>query len=368
MNLIRAGGGRELTGSVGFIHQFIDMPAQSGTFFNEGTNRVEPFRGCRTAMGISFGAGTMDGPGGFNFTQGDTSGNPFWEAVRDFLAEPTPDDIACHHPKPILLMTGGVTRPYVWQPQIIPTQLFGIGDAVIVGLPGEFVTMAGRRVRNDLRALAQNIGRNNIPVFLSGMSNTYSSYTTTLEEYQIQRYEGASTAYGPHTLVIYQQAFNRQYTAMVNNQVLPAGPLPPDQRAQQMTFLPPIINDDATGSFFGAIIRQPNAVYSRGQLVMATFVSGNPRNNVMLERSFFSVEFLQGGTTWVVVATDGNWETTFEWRRTSTIIGRSEIDFFWDVPSTATPGTYRIRHEGHSRGPIQGVQPYAGMTVPFTIQ
>lgn len=83
--LLRNGGGRELTGSVGFIHQFVDMPSQSGTFFNSVTNREEPFRGCLSAMGMSFGAGTMDGPGGFNFTQGDDQGNPFWEAVRDFL-------------------------------------------------------------------------------------------------------------------------------------------------------------------------------------------------------------------------------------------------------------------------------------------
>lgn len=33
-------------------------------------------------------------------------------------------------------------------------------------------------------------------VILSGLSNTYSSYITTFEEYQYQRYEAASTAYG----------------------------------------------------------------------------------------------------------------------------------------------------------------------------
>lgn len=42
-------------------------------------------------------------------------------------------------------------------------------------------------------------------VVLSGLSGTYSSYITTWEEYQVQRYEGASTAYGPHTLDAYIQ-------------------------------------------------------------------------------------------------------------------------------------------------------------------
>lgn len=59
-------------------------------------------------MGYSFAAGTTDGPGAFDFTQGTTTDNPLWNAVRDFLAAPTQEDIRCHHPKPILLTTGRV--------------------------------------------------------------------------------------------------------------------------------------------------------------------------------------------------------------------------------------------------------------------
>lgn len=68
-------------------------------------------RGCLPAMGYSFAAGTTDGPGAFDFTQGTTTDNPLWNAVRDFLAAPTQDDIKCQHPKPILLSTGRVTIP-----------------------------------------------------------------------------------------------------------------------------------------------------------------------------------------------------------------------------------------------------------------
>jgi neutral ceramidase len=42
-------------------------------------------------------------------------------------------------------------------------------------------------------------------VAVAGLTNTYSSYITTVEEYAVQRYEGASTAYGPHTLAAYTQ-------------------------------------------------------------------------------------------------------------------------------------------------------------------
>lgn len=45
-----------------------------------------------------------------------------------------------------------------------------------------------------------------VHVVLAGLTNTYSSYVTTREEYGAQRYEGASTIFGPHTLDAYIQA------------------------------------------------------------------------------------------------------------------------------------------------------------------
>lgn len=44
-----------------------------------------------------------------------------------------------------------------------------------------------------------------VHVVLAGLTNTYSSYVTTFEEYGVQRYEGASTIFGPHTLDAYIQ-------------------------------------------------------------------------------------------------------------------------------------------------------------------
>jgi hypothetical protein len=40
---------------------------------------------------------------------------------------------------------------------------------------------------------------------IAGLSNTYSSYITTPEEYAVQRYEGGFTLYGQHTLDAYIQ-------------------------------------------------------------------------------------------------------------------------------------------------------------------
>lgn len=61
-------------------------------------------------MGYSFAAGTTDGPGSFAFEQGTTTSNPMWNAVRNFVAAPTDEDIKCHAAKPILLATGRVSK------------------------------------------------------------------------------------------------------------------------------------------------------------------------------------------------------------------------------------------------------------------
>ena len=56
----------------------------------------------------SFAAGTTDGPGEFDFTQGANTSNPFWDFVSGLLKDPSPEQEACHAPKPILLDTGEV--------------------------------------------------------------------------------------------------------------------------------------------------------------------------------------------------------------------------------------------------------------------
>jgi hypothetical protein len=53
--------------------------------------------------------------------------------------------------------------------------------------------------RNAIRArlIANGIIGNNAYVVIAGPANTYAHYVTTIEEYGVQRYEGASTLFGP---------------------------------------------------------------------------------------------------------------------------------------------------------------------------
>jgi hypothetical protein len=89
-------------------------------------------------------------------------------------------------------------------PQVLPMQLLDIGGVAIAGVPAEFNSMAGLRLKQSLR---DAFGNSLSHVAIAGYCNGYSSYVSTREEYSAQHYEGASTLYGPATLEAYQQSF-----------------------------------------------------------------------------------------------------------------------------------------------------------------
>lgn len=49
--LLAAKTGRELTGPIRYIHQFIDMPYQQTTYFNAKLRKYQNVTGCLPAMG-----------------------------------------------------------------------------------------------------------------------------------------------------------------------------------------------------------------------------------------------------------------------------------------------------------------------------
>lgn len=392
----------------------------------------DTYRTCPAALGYSFAAGTTDGPGAFDFQQGDTVSGRYWNMVRDFLKRPSEVQSKCHHPKPILLSTGEMDFPYMWHPKVVPTQILMIGQVAIVGLPGEFTTMAGRRIRNavynilyegatrgtsttgkpfvendhedeyeddnssdtvvredDLltvptikvhdRRRNQVLSRpkraysmaNEIKVVLSGLSNVYTSYITTLEEYEVQRYEGASTLYGPHTLQAYINQFSRLATELVGDSSLHPNDLqPPDLTKSLFTMKVGVLFDGAQhGRPFGGLINDANSsrLYSCQETVSASFVAGNPRNDLRQEDSFLYVDKYAGNGTWLPVASDASWETKFIWERTNTIMGESRATIVWDIPPNCMPGVYKIRHYGAHKSLLQTVSQYWGQSSPFRV-
>ena len=202
--------------------------------------------------------------------------------------------------------------PYAWQPKILPTQMFKIGDLVILAVPGEFTTMSGRRLREAVKYEFDIANpNNNIQVVIAGLANAYSSYITTFEEYQVQRYEGASTLFGPHTLLAYIHQFRLLTSHLIAGQKITPGPPEPLLLNKQISLKPGVIYDGTPrGRRFGDVLLDANPLYLPGSEVVVIFVSGNPRNDLQLEGTFLTVERFDNATSqWELIATDANWET-----------------------------------------------------------
>lgn len=108
-------------------------------------------------------------------------------------------------------LNGIGNRP--WTNPIVGLQLFAIGPIAILGLPGEPTTTAGVRLRATVAEPLRALGVNR--VICAGYSNNYAGYITTEQEYDFQRYEGASTYFGRYTLAGYQTRLRRLASELV---------------------------------------------------------------------------------------------------------------------------------------------------------
>ena len=182
--------------------------------------------------------------------------------------------------------------------------------------------MAGRRLRKAMKAildpLAQTDGFKEAVVTIAGLCNTYSSYVTTFEEYQAQRYEAASTIYGPHTLTGYIQEFSRLAKDMVSGVPSVTGEAPPDLTEEQIQLMPEPRFDMLpynSSVKFGDVVEgkdvRTSYVIGRNEIATATFYAANPRNNFKTQSTYMTVE-KKAGLKYDVVATDGNRSFSYE--------------------------------------------------------
>ncbi|KAH8097107.1 Neutral/alkaline nonlysosomal ceramidase [Cristinia sonorae] len=361
-----------VSGPVGWVHVYLNMSFHSFQLPNGTTAQT-----CPPALGFSFAGGTTDGPGAFDFVQGDNSStpqNPFWEIVKGAVTPfPNKQQVDCQAPKPILLNTGYAHTPYEWSPTTVDIQMLRVGNLVMLIIPGEMTTMAGRRIRDAVRTklISEGIIGQDAYVVIAGPANTYGHYITTPEEYAVQRYEGASTLFGPHTL----DAYIEKYTSLVSFLSPSASGSPPsdppsaDQTKKAISLQTGVILDNAPiGQKFGQVIADvvTNAPYHVGDTVVAQFVGANPRNNLRLEGTFLTVDQQVNGQ-WSTVRSDSHPSTKFEWLRTNTVLGYSTVNISWTIESGTPSGTYRLGYFGDSKPLIGVIKPFTGFSSSFTI-
>lgn len=356
-----------IRGPIQYRHAFLDMRGlrvDASNFTRAGT-------ACKPAMGFAFAAGTTDGPGAFDFTQGDTNGTAFWRLVRNFIQKPTAEQEACHAPKPILLDVGEMHYPYEWVPYIVEIQVLRIGQLAILSVPGEFTTMAGRRLKRAVEATVRDVWGDGLHLVIAGLTNTYASYITTFEEYAVQRYEGGFTLFGPHTLDAYIQEFVRLAGAMARGEPTEPGPTPPNQLAAQWSLVPPVVWDGPpAGKRFGDMAEDvPRDSYRAGETVAATFHAGCPRNNIRAEGTFLAVERQADDGSWEVAATDDDWATRFRWGRRHELSELSFATVEWTIPEGTPAGSYRLRHYGDAKPLFSSItHSYEGVSRTFRVE
>jgi neutral ceramidase len=367
--------GVPITGpTVKSFHTFQDMsnfsfPLSNGSYVST----------CPAALGYSFAAGTSDGPGAFDFTQNDPNvpnASPIWRVVSSAIKEPTKEQKRCHFPKPILLDVGEISTPYLWTPNVVDVQVFRVGQFVIIVSPGEATTMAGRRWKEAIHnsAAAQTLSGSNSDepiVVLGGPANSYTHYISTPEEYGIQRYEGASTLYGQYTLNAYINltlTYLHYLSASSTSQPEP-GPSPPDNTNRSLSFITGVVYD-GTPIFksYGDVKRDVRPAYSIRDIVSATFVGANPRNNLRLEQTYATIEKMDPEFgRWMRVRDDSDWSLIFNWKRTSEVLGTSEVEIVWETEGWAEPGQYRIRYYGDHKSVGGSITAFEGLSGEFVL-
>ncbi|WP_350275837.1 neutral/alkaline non-lysosomal ceramidase N-terminal domain-containing protein [Kribbella sp. HUAS MG21] len=295
---------------------------------------------------------TEDGPAFRGFREGR---NPFWDRISRQIYRRLPALRDAQAPK--ALVVGGLRGHYV--ARRAPVQLLRIGRLHLIGIPAEVTIVAGLRLRRTVAAI---VGAELSDVLVAGYSNGYLHYVTTPEEYDAQQYEGGSTLFGRWTLPALQQVVSGLAVAMRDGSPAPYGYPEPDLTGRQRTARQRLPRDEPPpGRDFGDVLVEPRRRYRPGDTVTATFVAAYPNNDLRRNGTYLEVQ-RRSTDGWRTVADDGDWSTTFRWRRSRS--GQRAV-VTWAVPGNAA-GEFRIRHQGAVRRRV--LRPYSGTTRVFTIE
>lgn len=347
---------------------------------------------CSSVLGPSFGAGAEDGPAvAAEGVSCSDSPEVIEAAEKDYLAAMggrlpvtmlsnlTLCNLApvwgltstgCHAEKPVFLITGA---PLNLEANILPIQLFRIGNLAILGLPWEVTTISGRRLRKNILDILEPQGIDT--VVIAGLSNDYAHYLTTREEYSSQQYEGGATLFGPWTLAAVQQESRRLAIAMRDNVNIDPGPDYSNGLAllKRPLYIPSDLRP--IGTDFGDLLVDVPTTAVRETTVIAEFQTGHPRNDLKTATSYAYVEQQQEDGSFTVYAADYSPDLRFVWKPTipqsipldAVITGTSTGEVQWTIPSDTPSGIYRLRLDGAAQLLIGAPQEYSGLSSPFEI-
>jgi neutral ceramidase len=345
-------------GPVDFRQQYVAMGDVS---LQHPVSHYKVLHTCPAAIGQSMLAGTNDG-GGYG-RQGVTDCHQMPSGLSQWLCHVMTKKTVCQGVKPIVLETNVQNPP--WTPKVMPFSVVRVGNMAWIVNPFELTTMSGRRVREQALRQLKPFGIDRVVIV--GYANAYGGYVTTPQEYQAQRYEGASDLFGPLSLEAQMQVYHALIAAMVTHHPAPRSAMLPQmlQWKQESLQTGVLFDLPVFGRRFGDPVDQPKALYHDGDTVRVAFVGADPRNNYRIMGTFLQVE-RKVRSHWVVVATDNDWDTSFSWHRDG--VAASVVRIQWRIPANQPVGEYRIRYLGDAKPVVGSIKPIKGVSSVFQVK
>jgi neutral ceramidase len=393
----------ELTGSVDFRQMYVNF-----SNFKIDSSYISPYevryhepdfvdedidncRLCEPVMGFGMFSGSTEDSYGLIANEGNARDvtdnpdlrefikNPFKNGLFDLIwglfmpREMIQEDRDCHLEKINALHMGRGEELFPngkAVTEILPIQILNIGKFAIAALPFEVTTMAGRRIRDDIKNVMDNVTH----VEINAITGAFTAYLTTRDEYSIQHYEGGSNWFGPYSLNGVRQMFSElaltffqdndfpDYALTINdirntldNQKILVGKVEFDNK--------PVCKE------FGDVITQPNPFYNKNnedETVIVEFWGGHPNNNFQTQSTYLVVE-RKIESDWKTVAMDWDLSTFFHWKKMNNHMSQIKIE--WKIPEDTIPGEYRIRHFGNWKSHFtRKVFPYTGISESFMVE
>ncbi len=344
----------------------------SDEFTGSGAKRT-----CFPAYGYSYAGGsTEDGGGHPIFEEGMLEEDEGIETLVQLVVMPPPvtDEMrACQAPKPVLF-------PKRAQPPL-PVGVARLGQLALVFVPNEVTTMSGRRMRDTIR---EQLGDEVKHVVIAGYANDYAGYITTPEEYTVQHYEGGHTLFGQWTLPAYQQVLAQLAQALAEGSPAPESEPQSDLRGEVESQGVGNAHDEPPESgAFGDVTTQPEASYTAGDTVSASFWTGHPDNAPLRGAPYFEIQ-REVGAEWATAVTEADWSTQARWTQASRVIPPYDpldpfavppppineaftVSIDWDTPDELQAGNYRVVLYGHHKPDGEDLSAFTAATNAFEI-
>jgi neutral ceramidase len=247
-----------------------------------------------------------------------------------------------------------------------PVTVMRVGPLAITAFPSEITKQMGMRIRNAVQGATGDAFSD---VVMSGLTNGYSSYTSTPEEYDACHYEGSFTLFGRRQGALYRETAVAIAKALADGADYASDPEPAYRADSTGSYPEPEPTPDA-----GAAVKQPEKSLVRYGRATFSWNGGHPAIDAPPGRRLVTTQRQGRKGRWKRVTTDDGfydilerdpetdvWTTTFQ---TTECMHAGNYRFL--VTGRADKGSgaedYRIESDPFKLTPIRNIVPALTVT------